>query len=92
MELDVQRAVDPGEPDQAEDDGELDSTANRDVLRELMRRLADDGHVNEVIEQLEEAHSAVETNGAMRAWRPREPLLERAIPLTGHGLSLLSHW
>ena len=26
VELDVQRAVDPGEPDQAEDDGELDGT------------------------------------------------------------------
>jgi hypothetical protein len=66
--------------------------ANRDVFRELMRRLADDCHVGEVVEDLEEADSAVEKNRAMRPRRAREPALELAVPLTGHGLSLLSHW
>ena len=42
-----------------------------------MRRLADDGHVGEVIEDLEEADSAVEMNGAMRPRRAREPRLNR---------------
>ena len=92
MELNVQRAVDPGEPDQAEDDGELDNTANRDVFRQPMRRLADDCHVGEVVEDLEEADSAVEKNRAMRPRRAREPALELAVPLNGHDLSLLSHW
>src|SRR6202040_827761 len=84
VELNVQRAVDPREPDQAEDDGELDSAANRDVFRELMRRLADDSNVGEVVEDLEEADSAVEEDRAMRPRRAREPMLEPAVPLTGH--------
>jgi hypothetical protein len=36
MQFDVQRAVDPGEPDQPEDNCEFDEPAERDVYRELM--------------------------------------------------------
>ena len=92
MQLNVERAVDPGEPDQAEDDGELNNTANRNVCCELMRRLADDGHVDEVVKEFEEADLAVELNGAMRPRRAREPLLESAMPHTWHGLSLAIRW
>jgi hypothetical protein len=58
------------------------------VLGELVRGLANDGHVDEVVEEFEEADSAVEPNGAMRPRQAREPLLESTLPLTGHGLSL----
>ena len=58
VELEVQRSVDPGDPDQGEDDGELDDAADRDVLGEVVGRLGDDGHVDEVVEQLEVADRA----------------------------------
>jgi hypothetical protein len=59
MELQVQRSVDPGDPDQGEDDDELDQPADRDVLGEVVGRLGDDGHIDQVVEELEEADLAV---------------------------------
>ena len=47
------------DPDQAEDDGELGDAADRDVLGEVMGGLGDDGHVDEVVEELEEADRPV---------------------------------
>ena len=55
MQLQVQRPVDPGDPDQGEDDGELGHPTDRDVLGQVVGRLADDGHIDQVIEQLQVA-------------------------------------
>ena len=40
VDLDVERPVDPGDPDQREDDGEVDCPAHGEVLREVVRCLA----------------------------------------------------
>jgi hypothetical protein len=55
MQLQVQGAVDPGDPDQGEDDGELGQPAGRDVLGQVVGGLADDGHIHQVVEQLQDA-------------------------------------
>ena len=49
-----------------EDDRELDGARGRHVLREVVGRLADDGDVDEVVEQLEVADDAV-ADGSRRA-------------------------
>jgi hypothetical protein len=49
MQLQVQRAVDPGDPDQGEDDGELGHPPGRDMLGQVVGRLANDGHIDQVV-------------------------------------------
>jgi hypothetical protein len=86
MELQVQRSVDPGDPDQGEDDDELDQPADRDVLGEVVGRLGDDGHIDQVVEELEEADLAVGDCVAVWSRRSPEPALEAAVGLSGHGI------
>ena len=78
MELEVEGSVDPGDPDQGEDDGELGEPANRDMLGEVMGRLGDDGHVDKVVEELEEADGAAGDGLAVGPRRAPEPALEAA--------------
>ena len=59
VDLDVQRPVDPGEPDQAEDHREFRGGPSGDILREVVGRLSDDGDVHEVVEQLEVGDDAI---------------------------------
>ena len=53
MQLQVQGPVDPRDPDQGEDDGELGQPADRDVLGQVVGRLADDGHIDQVVNSSE---------------------------------------
>ena len=87
MQLQVQRPVDPRDPDQGEDDGELGQPADRDMLGQVMGRLADDGHIHQVVEQLQDADLPVGDDLAMGSRRPPEPPLEAAVGLAGHGIS-----
>src|SRR5439155_15725316 len=79
VELDVHRAVEPGEPEHPEYDRELGEADERDMAGELARRLRDDGHVHEVVEELEVADRAVLDDRAMWPRRAREPALELAL-------------
>jgi hypothetical protein len=87
VQLQVQGSVDPGDPDQGEDDGELGQPADRDMLGQMVGRLADDGHVHQVVEQLEDADLPVGDDLPMGSWRPPKPPLEAAVSLAGHGIS-----
>src|SRR6185437_4035022 len=73
----------PGEPEHREDDRELEEAHERDVLREVVRRLPDDRHVDEVVEQLEVADRAVLDDRAVWPRRAEQPALELAL---GSGL------
>jgi hypothetical protein len=55
MELQVQGPVDPRDPDQGEDDGELGHPADRDMLAQVVGRPADESHIHQVVEQLQDA-------------------------------------
>jgi hypothetical protein len=87
MQLQVQRSVDPGDPDQGEDDGELGQPADRDMLGQVVGRLADDGHIDQVVEQLQGADLPVGDDVAVGSWRLPEPPLEAAMGLAGHDSS-----
>jgi hypothetical protein len=50
VQFQVQRPVDPRDPDQGEDDGELGQPPDRDMLGQVVSRLADDRHVHQVVE------------------------------------------
>ena len=85
VQLEVEGAVDPAEPDQGEHDGELADGAERDVLGEMVSRLGDHGHVHEVVEELEEADRPSDDRFTMGAGRAPEPLSEAAgTPLVRH--------
>ena len=84
MQFDVQRAIDPGDPDDREDDRELREPADRQVLGEMVGCLADDRDVDEVVEELEEADVAVLDDVAVRAWRTPQPLFEASLRLDRH--------
>jgi len=58
VQLEVERAVDPRDPDQREHDHELGDAATRHVIGEVVGRLRHDGHVHQVEEQFEEADDA----------------------------------
>jgi hypothetical protein len=87
VELQVQGSVDPRNPNQGEDDGELGQPADRDVLGQVVGGLADDGHIHQVVEQLEEADLPVSDGLAVGSWRPPKPPLEAAVGLAGHCVS-----
>ena len=89
MELQVERPVDPSDPDQAEDDGELDEPTRRDVFGDVMSRLSDDGDVHEVVEELEEADGSPGDRLAMCSRRSPEPTLEApADCVIGHRVNV----
>jgi hypothetical protein len=70
MELEVERPVDPRSPNHAEDDGELGGVPGRDVFGEMVGGLADDSHVDQVVEELEEADGPIRDGLAVRPrWR-----------------------
>jgi len=71
VQLQVQGAVDPTDPDQREDQGELGDAARRHVFGEVVGRLGHDGHVHEVVEQLQEADGSLRDRFAM--WPRRTP-------------------
>jgi len=87
MQLQVQGSVDPGDPDQGEDEGELGQPADRDMLGQVVGCLADDGHIDQVVEQLEVADLPVGDDLAVGSWRPPKPPLEAPGDLAGHGIS-----
>src|SRR6266508_1650318 len=87
VELQVQRSVDPRDPDQGEDNGEGDQPTDRDMLGQVVGRLADDGHIHQVVEQPQDADLPVGDDLAVGSWRPPEPPLEAAMGLAGHGVS-----
>jgi hypothetical protein len=76
MQLQVQGPVDPRDPDQGEDHGELGHPADRDMLGQVVGRLADDGHIHQVVEQLQDADLPVGDDLAMGSRQPPEPPLE----------------
>jgi hypothetical protein len=53
----------------------------------VVGRLADDGHVGQVVEQLQVADLPVGDGLAVGSWRPPEPPLETPGGLAGHGIS-----
>jgi hypothetical protein len=59
VQLDIQRAVGPGDPDHRKDDRELDDAPAGHVRGEMVGRLADDRDVDEVVEELEWGRGAV---------------------------------
>ena len=72
MQLVPQRAVEPRQPDQPEHHRELEHAASGDVFGEMMRRAPDQDHVDEVVEQLEEADLAFVDDLAMTSrWRAK---------------------
>src|SRR5689334_5241086 len=85
MDLDVEGAVDPRHPDQTEHDGELRDGRTRDVFGEMVGGLGDDGDVDEVVEELEEADRPVGDRVSMWPWRTPEPPLEGTRSLARHG-------
>jgi hypothetical protein len=87
VEFQVQGSVDPGDPDQGEHDGEGGQPTDRDVLGQVVGCLADDGYIDQVVEQLEVADLPVGDGLAVGSWRPPEPPLEPPGDLAGHGIS-----
>jgi hypothetical protein len=84
MDLQVERSVDPGEPDHREDHRELRDGAGGHVLGKVVGCLADHGDVREVVEQLEVRDDAIADRRAVGPWRPSEPAHElgsRALDL-----------
>jgi hypothetical protein len=59
VELVVHGPVDPGQPDQDEEEGRLTDAGQRDVLGQVMTDLGDDHHIDQVIEELEERDGPV---------------------------------
>jgi hypothetical protein len=91
VQLEVQGAVGPTDPDQDEDDGELDDTAERDVVGEVVGRLGYDGHVHEVVEQLQRADGALDDRFTVRSRRTPQPASEAAgEPLVRHRVNVAS--
>ena len=67
----------------------LGGTPKGDVLGQVMGRLADDGDVHEVVEQLEEADRSTGDRLAVCSRRAPQPLCEAAAsPVVGHGLNV----
>jgi len=75
VEILVEGAVEPGNPDHPEYDGELAEATPRDMLGERVSGPGDDHDVHQVVEELEEAHRAVFDDVAMGArWQPESGL------------------
>src|SRR5713226_4489165 len=72
MQLEIQRAIGPGDPGQREDDRELEKSVRREVRSQMISRLRDDGGVNKVVEKLERTDTAVDDRFAMRTRRAPE--------------------
>jgi hypothetical protein len=70
-----------------EDNGELGQPTDRDVLGQVVGRLAEHGHIHQVVEQLEDADLPVGDDLAVGSWRPPEPPLKTAVGLARHGIS-----
>src|SRR6266851_1259313 len=83
MQLEIQRAVGPGDPGQREDDREFEESDRREVRSQMISRLGDDGGVDKVVEKLERTDTAVDDRLAMRARRAPEPVLEELKRSTG---------
>ena len=80
VQLQVQRAVDPGEPDHREHEGESGQVDGGDLGRQLASGLRDRRHVDEVVEQLDRADDAVANDVAVRPrWTP-EPVTKTVDP------------
>ena len=78
VQLEVHRPVDPGDPDQGEDDGELGDAARRHVLGQVVGGLPDDGDVDEVVEELEHADRAAgDASPCARGGRQNQRLKRR---------------
>ena len=89
VQLEVEGAVDPTDPDQGEHDGELADAAKRDVIGEVVGRLRHDGHVHEVVEQLQEADGPPRDRLAMWSRRAPQPAPETAgEPLIRHRVNV----
>ena len=89
VQLEVEGAVDPTDPDQGEHDGELADGAKRDVVGEVVGRLRHDRHVHEVVEQLQEADGPPHDRLAMWSRRSPQPALETAgEPLVRHRVNV----
>jgi hypothetical protein len=76
VQIVIHGAVEPGEPDHAEDHRKLADTPPCQVLGQVMRRPSDDNDIHEVIEQLDEADRPVLDDIAVGTWRKPEPLPE----------------
>src|SRR5713226_5013330 len=83
MQLEIQRAIGPGDPGQREDDHEFEESVRREVSRQMISRLRDDGGVDKVIEKLERTDTTVDDRLAMRTRRAPEPVLEDLKHTTG---------
>ena len=59
MELVVEGSVQPGDPGETEENGELADTPPTDVTCQVVSSSPDNDHVDEVVEQLEETDRAV---------------------------------
>jgi hypothetical protein len=84
VQLDVQRAVEPGKPEHREHNDEPDEALERDVLRQVVRGLRDHCYVREVVEQLEVADGPILQHRAVRSRRRRQPALELRLRRLGH--------
>ena len=76
VQLDVQGAVDPGNPQHREDHRELREAAQGDVVRQPVRRAGDDRDVDEVVEQLQVADGSIFDDLPVRPRRRSQPALE----------------
>ncbi|HEY6697726.1 MAG TPA: hypothetical protein VIZ67_05840, partial [Acidimicrobiales bacterium] len=56
---------------------ELGHPTDRDMLGQVVGRLADDGHIHQVLEQLEDADLPVGDDLAVGSWRPPNHRLKR---------------
>ncbi len=74
VQLQPQSAVDPGQPDQGEQDGELRHGGRRDLPGHRGRGLRDRRDVDQVVKQLDRANCPVADHIAMRPRRPPEPI------------------
>ena len=73
----------------AKTNGELADAAERDVVGEVVGRLRHDGHVHEVVEQLQEADGSLRDRLAMWSRRAPQPAPETAgEPLVGHRVNV----
>src|SRR6266852_1220054 len=83
MQLEIQRTVCPRDPGQREDDREFEKSVRREVSRQLISRLRDDGGVGKVIEKLERTDTTIDDRFAVRTRRTPEPVLEKLKRPTG---------
>ena len=74
VQLMEQGAVEPGDPDQPENDDEIERARPRDILGQRVGELTDEHHKDEVGKQLEEADRAVLEHLTVTPGRPQEPL------------------